>query len=197
MAGSGLPAGAAALALALLAALAGPAWAGKAHEHGKARVEVAVEPAALLLRLEGALDGFVGFERAPRTDAERQRVEQARQRLQDGAALFAVDPAAGCRLQAVALDAPVLGWGASAPGAGAPSGDRPAGKAADASKEGHADLAAEYRFTCTDATRAAFLEVGLFRTFERMRRVEVEVVTPRAQLRQELRRPAGRVALQR
>jgi hypothetical protein len=186
------------LAVALLALVALPAAAHKPHEHGKARLEVLVEPAALVLRLDGALDGFVGFERAPRNDAERQRVEQARQRLQDAATLFTIDPAAGCRLQQVTLDAAVLGWAGAGGTAGAANPASPATPAtAPAKASEHADLAAEFRFACTDATRAGFLEVGLFQAFSRMRRVEVEAVTPQAQLRQELRRPATRVALRR
>jgi hypothetical protein len=182
-----LPVRAPALALAL-AFVAAPALAHKPHEHGAAKVEVVVERGSVAVRLEGALDGFVGFERAPRNDAERQRVAQARQRLEDAAALFRFDAAAGCRAEPPQLTAAVLGWGAApaAPGAApaAPTGE-------------HADLEAEFRFTCADTARIEAMDVGLFQAFSRMRRVEVNAVTPRGQFRTELRRPATRVALSR
>jgi hypothetical protein len=153
-----------------------------AHQHGFAKLEIAVAPDSVSVRLDAALDGIVGFERAPRTDAERQRVQAAQTRLRDGAAMFAIDPAAGCTLASVNLQAPVLGWG-TAP--------------ADAQAGEHADLEGEYTFNCTDAARAGFVNLGLFEAFNRMRRIEVQMVTPRGQMKAELRRPNSRVALTR
>jgi hypothetical protein len=174
----------AAVAMASLAWLgtSGPAAAHRAHQHGFATLEIAVAADAVQLRLDAALDGFVGFERAPRTDAERQRVKEAEARLRDGVALFAIDPAAGCTLQGVTLHAPVLGWGEAA--AGGKDGD-------------HADLEAEYSFRCRDAARAGFVNTTLFEAFNRLRRVEVQLVTPRGQMKAELRRPNARIALAR
>jgi hypothetical protein len=173
-----------------LALLAGAAHAHKAHQHGHARVEVMVEPTSVTVRVEAALDGFVGFERAPRNDGERQRVREAETRLRDGAALFAVDPAAGCTLAQTDLKAAVLGWGGVPPAGAAPAA-KPAGG------EEHADLEAEWRFDCRDGARAGFVNVGLYAAFPRLRRIEAEAVTPRGQLKQELRRPETRLALTR
>jgi hypothetical protein len=166
--------------LALSSAQAGP---GHAHSHGEAKLEVAVEPQRIHIRIDAALDGFVGFERAPRTDNERQRVQTAEARLRDAAALFTIDPAAGCQPEPPQLQAAVLGWGA--------------GNGAAQASNGHADLDAEYVFNCTDATRASFIDVGLFSAFNRMRRIEVQAVTPSGQMKVDLRRPNGRVALTR
>ena len=55
-----------------LAATALPAWAAKAHQHGVARLDVAVEATRVTLYLDTPLDNLLGFERAPRTDAERK-----------------------------------------------------------------------------------------------------------------------------
>jgi hypothetical protein len=170
------------LALGLALGLPASVQAHKAHQHGFGKLEIAVAPDGIEIRLDAALDGFVGFERAPRTDAERQRVRDAEARLRDGAAMFAIDPAAGCTLQAVTLQASVLGWGEAA--AAAPQGE-------------HADLEAEYRFQCTDAARAGFIQTALFETFNRLRRVEVQTVTPRGQGKVELRRPNARITLAR
>jgi hypothetical protein len=149
------------------------------HSHGEAKLEVAVEPQRIHIRIDAALDGFVGFERAPRNNNERQRVQAAETQLRDAAAMFAIDPAAGCEPEPPKLEARVLGWG---------------GEAGD-SKDGHADLEADYVFNCTDATRASYMNVGLFSAFNRMRRIEVQAVTPQGQMKVDLRRPNGRVAL--
>lgn len=165
------------LLLALLAAL--PAWAAKPHEHGVARMDVGVEPRRISVFLELPLDTAVGFEREPRTDAERQLAQGALERLRDGAALFRIDPAARCTPAKAVVEA-----GPLTPGA-APA------------REGHDDLDASYEFTCADGTQAGFIEVGLFGAFARLQRVEVQAVTRKGQLKATLKRPTSRLPLAR
>ncbi len=155
-----------------------PAVAGKAHQHGMASLDVAVEVTRVTLDLETPLDNLFGFERAPRTDAERERVDAALAKLRAGAALFRIDPAAGCTLAKVTLVSPTLGLG---------------GTASD--KEGHADLDARFEFDCKAGNRAGFVEVGLFDAFAALKRIELQVVTPKGQLKATLVKPASRVAL--
>ena len=57
--------------LALLAVPVGAA-AQHAHEHGRLRLAIAIDGEQLSIALEAPLDSLVGFERAPRTDAERR-----------------------------------------------------------------------------------------------------------------------------
>lgn len=168
--------------LALLLA-APPAGAqGKAHQHGVARLDVAVEEKAVLARFETPLDNLTGFERPPRTQDEKRIAAAAVMRLENGAQMLRIDPAAGCRFAAVTLTAPVVGLGGSG--------------AAGAAKGGHADLAAEYHFDCDDAGRAAWIDVGLF-DFTRLRRLQVQLVTAGAQHRRELTPAAARLVLPR
>jgi hypothetical protein len=153
------------------------ALAGGAHEHGNSRLDIAVEAKAISVTFATPLDNLVGFERAPRTDSERKRVDEAMARLKDGDGLFRFDPAAGCKLGSSSIDAPVLGLGKA-----------PAGKGE------HADLQADYRFDCADAAKAGFVEVGLFE-FNRLKRVQVQMALPKAQAKRELKRPNKRLVL--
>ena len=57
---------------ALGLALCGAAFAGKAHQHGVARLDLAVDGGTVTIAVEMPLDALVGFERSPRTGAERQ-----------------------------------------------------------------------------------------------------------------------------
>jgi len=164
------------LSVALASAL--PSWAGKAHQHGVARLDVAVEPTRVTLDLETPLDNLLGFERAPRNDAERKAADAALARLRDAAVLFRIDPAAGCTLAKVTLVSPALGLG---------------GKPDD--KAAHADLDGRFEFDCKAGGRAGFVEVGLFDAFAPLKRVELQVVTPKGQLKATLVKPASRVAL--
>jgi hypothetical protein len=168
--------------LAALLAAAPPADAqGKAHQHGVARLDLAIEAKAVLAHFESPLDNLTGFERAPRTADEKRVAAAAVMRLENGAQMLRIDPAAGCRFAGLALTAPVLGLG---------------GSAAGAAKGGHAELDADYRFDCDDATRAAWIDVGLF-DFTRLRRLQVQLVTAGGQHRRELTPTAARLALPR
>ena len=63
-----------------------------------AKLDVAVEPSRVTLELDTPLDNLLGFERAPRTDAERQQADAAVAKLKAAAGLFRIDNAAGCTL---------------------------------------------------------------------------------------------------
>ncbi len=168
------------LLLAGLLCVALPAAAGKAHEHGIARLDVAVEPTRVVFMLELPLDSLLGFERAPRTDAERQAADAALARLRDAGALFRVDPAAGCRLDRVDLRSGALGLGGAVP-----------------SSDGHDDLDATFEFDCPQAPKAGFAEIGLFAALPRLQRVDVQAVTRKGQMKVTLKRPATRLSLAR
>lgn len=162
------------------------AWAGKAHQHGVAQLDVAVEPTRVALELDTPLDNLLGFERAPRTDAERAVVDKALARLRAPDGLFRIDSAAGCTLAKVSLVSAVLGL--AAPGVDA-------AKAAEAAKGEHAELNGRFEFTCKAGSRASFVEVNLFEAFAQLKRIELQLVLPRGQMKASLLRPATRVAL--
>ncbi len=193
---------AALLALALATAAA-PALAQQkpapraqhAHVHGKLELDIAIEGTAVTIEMEAPLDSLLGFERAPRTDAERAAVANMAQRLRAADQLFVIDPAAGCKLGPVQLDSPVLSGDKPAdarPAAGAKASDAKA--AAKPAQDGdHADLDASFAFNCVDASRARYIEVQLFDAFRNLRQIESEIVAPQGQFKRVLRRPATRL----
>jgi hypothetical protein len=166
--------------LALLALFVAPMLAyatGKAHVHGVAKLDIAVEAKKITVQLESPLDNLLGYERAPRTDAERKQADALVAKLKAAETMFRIDPAAQCTLAKVELASSALKLGQP-----------------DPSEEGHADIDGSFEFNCTDATKAAFIEVGLFE-FARMQRIEVQVAAPRGQFKRDLRRPARRISL--
>jgi hypothetical protein len=168
------------LPLLAAGALAGSALAGPPHEHGVARLDVAVDPGHVMLDLDTPLDNLLGFEHVPRSDAERDKVQAAVARLREAGALFRIDSGAGCALAGTDLRSAALQLGGPGP---APA------------KEGHGDLEGHFEFRCKDGARAGFVEVGLFEAFPALQRIELQVVTPKGQMKATLRRPASRVAL--
>jgi hypothetical protein len=167
------------IALCLALATALPAWAGKAHEHGVARLDVAVDGGTLTIALDTPLDGLLGFERAPRSEAEKRAADQAVATLRAADKLFAIDPAARCTLAAVELESAPLKLGAAMP----------------AKDDGHGDLEGTFTFQCQAAP--AFVDAGLFQAFPRLSRIDVQVATAKGQRKQVLKRPAQRIELPR
>lgn len=165
------------LSLATLAlAAAGTAFAAKPHEHGVVKLDVAIEGDKLSIAVEAPLDNLLGFERAPRTDAERKAAADVLARLRAPAGLFAADAAAQCTLAKAEVQAPVLEAGAKP-------------------KDGHADLDATYEFKCAQPAQLRALDVGLFEAYKRIQRIEVQVAGPQGQAKATLRRPARSVKL--
>lgn len=175
-------------ALLVMAALfaAAAAQAAQPHEHGVARLDVAVDAGRVSIELDTPLDNLLGFERAPRTDAERGKVAAMLARLRAGDVLFRIDAAAGCTLAKVELVSALLDLGK----AGAVSHNTT--PASD-----HADLNGSFEFRCKNGARAGFVEVGLFEAFPALKRIDLQVATPKGQLKAVLRKPASRVALAR
>ncbi|MFY8084528.1 MAG: DUF2796 domain-containing protein [Rubrivivax sp.] len=181
------------LACLVMAAL--PAHAGKAHEHGVVRLDVSIDGPRVTLDMTAALDNWLGFERTPRTDAERKAAADVLARLRSpgqGAALFALNAQAQCQLTQAEVSAPVLEPGpqpARAPAA--PPPPAPKGSAE------HADLEASYHFQCAQPAQLRTLDLGLFDAYKRIQRIHVQVVAAKGQSKVTLRRPARSVTLTR
>ncbi|MBN9408479.1 MAG: DUF2796 domain-containing protein [Burkholderiales bacterium] len=180
----------AALAIAALAAPAvqahdhGQGAAQHAHTHGVVALDVAVDAQTITLQLEAPLESLVGFERAPRTAAERQRVDAAVAQLRAGDRLFRLDPAARCVLKDVDLQSPAIGLGKDGKGHD-PKHDH--------GEDSHADLDATYTFACDAAAQARFVELPLFDAFPRIRSVAGQVAAPQGQFKRTLGRTDRRL----
>lgn len=153
----------------------------QAHEHGTARLDIAVDAARLSLQFEAPLESLFGFERAPRNATERQVVDAGIARLKAADRLFKLDPAAGCAWQRTELNSAALKLGV----------------AANPAPAEHADLDATFEFACKDASKLGTIEVGLFDAFTRLQRIDVQVATPKGQFKRSLKRTMTRISLQR
>jgi hypothetical protein len=70
-----------------------------AHHHGAASLQVSLEGQMLQIAFDGPADNLLGFEHAPRNDAQKQTVARAEQQLKQPTQLFATPAAAGCQAQ--------------------------------------------------------------------------------------------------
>lgn len=166
----------------VIACTCGTAWAaGKAHEHGALKLDMAIEGDKLTIVMAAPLDNLLGFERAPRNDAERKAAADLLARLRStekAASLFVTDAAAQCTLGKAEVEAPVLEAGAKS-----------------AAKDEHADLDASYEFSCAKPGELRSVDVGLFEAYKRIKRIDVQIAGPKGQAKVTLWRPARTVQL--
>jgi Protein of unknown function (DUF2796) len=160
-----------------------PVLAAGAHAHGVARLDVAVDGPTITLRLQGPLDSLVGFERAPRNDAERGQVRTMAQALRAGNP-FVPTAAARCRLDRVELESTVL-----APELLGESGPAAPGKPAD----DHAELGGTFVYRCEDAKALQGIDVMMFDYFKRLRQVDVQLAGPQGQAAMKLNARARQI----
>lgn len=169
-----------AVLLAATPFLAAQAQQQHAHVHGQLKLDVAVDGPTVVIDMESPLDNIVGFERAPKTDAEKKTVEEAVAQLRAADKLFVIDPAANCKLGPVDLRSGALGLGN-------PDPNEPVG---------HADLDATFSFNCTNAAAAKFIDVNLFGVFKGLRQIDSQIASAQGQFKRQLKRPSGAAAAQ-
>jgi len=159
----------------------------QAHTHGLLAFDVAIDAQNITLTMEAPLDNFLGFERAPRTDAERKNVAALVKRLNAADTLFIPDPKAECRLSSVTLESKVLGLGASEKAA---AGASAATTKAPVAHDDHADIDVAIVFSCAKASLARQIDVRMFDAFPRLRRIDAQVASEQGQFKRSLKKAA-------
>ena len=87
---------------------AAPALAHGPHEHGAARLDVAVEGNIVEISLESPLANALPFEHAPRDAAQRQAVQNMAATLHKAENIFVFPAEAQCRIKKVTLESEAL-----------------------------------------------------------------------------------------
>ena len=145
-----------------------------AHQHGAATLQVSLDGGALQVALEGPADNILGFEHAPRTDAQKATAAKAEQRLKEPDTLFTTPPAAGCKAEPARVEMKLP----------------PAG-----SRDTHSEIETAWRWACANPAALAYLDVGLFKAFPRLKQLRAQVVTPRGQSSAVLKPGAARLKI--
>lgn len=141
--------------------LAFAAHAGEAHVHGHATLDVAIDGAEVTIELDTPADNLLGFERAPRSAADKQQAGKVLAQLGQPAQLFRLNPEAQCSATTPAIEAPLL--------IGRPvSGE-------------HNDIAASYIYRCAKPAALARLDVLLFEVFPRLQQIKLQLAGPAGQ----------------
>ncbi|MEE1868872.1 DUF2796 domain-containing protein [Pseudomonas auratipiscis] len=137
-----------------------------AHEHGVARLNVALDGKSLELELESPAMNLVGFEHAASSDSDKAKVAAVRAQLEKPLALFTVDKAANCSEADRDLESPLFG-------------DTP-----EAAKDhhDHSEIHAHYRFDCDKPEQLGKLDLSpLFKAFPATQKIQVQLIGPNGQ----------------
>ena len=183
--------------LAACAALlaASPAVAHGPHEHGAARLNVAVDGAVVSIDLESPLANALPFEHAPTTPAQREAVQNMAATLHRAENIFIFPAAAQCRLKDVSLQSEALPaellaanpaqqtHAADQAHADNDSHDNHDNHAAEAE---HADMDASFTFECARPDALTGMDVALFSAWPALRELRVQLVSPAGQHAAEL-----------
>ena len=178
------------LCLLLLAGCAQPLLAEEsrqhgAHEHGAGKLDVALDGAALHIGLDSPAVNIVGFEQAPKTPEESESLKSALARLKDGAALFKMPKAAGCRLVDADVQTPLAGHEESTAQPDEHEHvEHEHHHAHDEDHEheqAHADITATWRFNCAHPEAVNRVKVKLFEAFPLTQRLQVQFITANRQ----------------
>ncbi len=124
-----------------------------AHVHGAAEIDVVVDGKKVLITLESPADNLLGFERAPKSDYEKNKVKDVAAQLQFAANLFA--PNAECKSSKPVVTMPTF------------------------SKGEHSDISAEYAFECSNMPTQ--IKLPLWKNFAGFKGLTVNLVTDKGQ----------------
>lgn len=150
----------------------------EAHEHGSARLNVALEGAELYAEFASPAANIVSFEYRARTAEEKKTVHEALEMLEHGSRLLRPTAAARCRLSEV--DSEMLEGGH-----GHQQHDEEE-HGEEEHGEMHSEFHVSYRFACGAPEALDSIEVKIFELFPGTERIESQVITDRGQTRVEL-----------
>ena len=119
----------------------------EAHEHGVARLTLAVDGKQLEITLQSPAANMVGFEHSATTDEEWQKLAEVKEILAKGQNLFRINPEADCSLKNSEVKSALF-----------EHVDHKNG-------ETHGDVDASWLFTCADPSALRTVKTGFFASF--------------------------------
>jgi hypothetical protein len=155
-----------------------------AHEHGKITINAALENQTLSIELDAPAINVVGFEHAPRTDAEKAAVRDAAALLKSAQGLFGFPPAARCQRIASQLTAPH--W---------ESETDEGHEEHEHEHEHHADYEARFTYRCEDSQQLTWFEPWLLDKLRNLHEARINLITLNGQRSQIVTQAHERVAL--
>jgi hypothetical protein len=151
-----------------------------AHEHGVGTMNIAREGKEVHIELDSPAANIVGFEHAPKTEADLDTLEDALARLRNGTRLFLFPDAAGCDLVDADVDTP-LKEHENGEEAYHTEEHHAHEDSHEHQGERHADITATWHFSCAHPEVLERVSVQLFEAFPMTERLLVQFITGKRQ----------------
>ena len=150
------------------------------HQHGVAQLDVALDGTVLEIELRSPAINLLGFEHAPRSAADKDKLADARARLEQPNNLFGLPPRARCVLEEAHLESPLL--------------DDQAQDHGQHDGSTHSDLHVRYRYDCRAPEALPGLDLqALFEAFPRTEKIRAQVIGPNGQQGKQLHATQTRI----
>ena len=160
--------------------LAPPAGAAEpAHEHGVARISIAVEGHKIEIEMIVAGADAVGFEHTASSDSEKQAVVKAAKVLRDVNRIITLSPEADCRAEEVEVISGLMEDRNESSNQNHDHQNKAKNK--DGHAEVHSEFIAHYHFHCEFPSKLTQANVGFFKMFPSAHELEARWITPRGQ----------------
>lgn len=153
-----------------------------AHDHGSAKLDIAVDGMNVVIEFESPAHDIYGFEHKPKSEAEKKKVADVNKKLVDEAAsLFSLPSNLGCKVTSASVEAGAehhdehdhaRAKKADKHGHKEEAKDK---KAAKVEKEVHSDVDFEVKMTCTVSPVGAKMKVSLAKAFGELKKIKVQV----------------------
>ncbi|RDE22474.1 DUF2796 domain-containing protein [Motiliproteus coralliicola] len=200
------------LGLALLGPISQPLLANEhehqqldAHQHGAAELNMVVEGEEVLIELITPADNILGFEHQAKTEADKHKLEQAVASLRQGA-IIQLSGDADCKLESIAIESALLEDhqehdhdAEHAEHDGHDDHEKHEEHAHDDHNdhkdhddhehEGeHSEFHISYSYHCHQPDALNGAQVQLWQQFDGFEKIQVQLISPKGQQRQELTR---------
>ncbi len=126
-----------------------------AHAHGQGELELSIEKGRIQGMLRVPMESLLGFEHAPKTDAQRTQVAGLRKLLEDPSNLVAPPAAASCQVTSAAAESSMF---------------------TGTVKGGHSELAYSFEWNCAKPDQLTSLGLPVFASHKRLKQLEVSLV---------------------
>ena len=146
----------------------------KAHEHGSAKLDIAIDGKTAIVQLEAPAISIIGFEHQAKSAADKKTQSAALELLKAKiTSMVIVDPAAGC------IFSPKLAVVEQEDG------------------EDHSEVRAEFAVTCSGSLPGTKIQFGFTKVFPRLQTVQVQVLNGAQQTGSQIKNDRGSIQLSR
>jgi len=185
-----------------------PAMAGKghkAHEHGVAQLDIAIEGMKVEIEFKSPAESIYGFEHEAKSDKDKKALADAQAKLEQGLPkMFALPADLGCTVASMKVEPYVVEdddahetAAGTKPSETKPAETKPAGKSKKHHHHHgeHAEVHAELSLNCTKSPAGTTIDLDFSKDWSKIRRINVQVISDAKQKGVTLRRGKGKITL--